>query len=217
MSRIHYWSDLHLGHEFVAKLREFKDGPAMKFCADQPDPKSYGASTWHDHHIQEVWMENVKPKDHIWILGDISGGRNEDYALDFIGHMPGIKHLIAGNHDSVSSIHRNAWKRQGKFLKVFASVQDFARHKVMGQDFMLSHYPYIYNGDHGDRDERYSQYRLADYGIPLVHGHVHDEWDQKLSRGFETPMLNVGVDHRFDRPANTEDIIDWLRSEEVIK
>lgn len=200
MSRIHYWSDLHLGHDFVAKLRGFNDGPVLS------------ASKSHDHHISLVWRRHIKPKDHIWLLGDISGGRNEDYALEFIAAMPGIKHLIAGNHDSVASIHRNAWKRQAKFLEVFASVQDFARHKVQKQDFLLSHYPY--NGDHAGRADRYAEYRLPDQGIPLVHGHVHDAWNQATTYERDTPMLNVGVDHWFDRPANTEDVIDWLRSEE---
>lgn len=202
MSRIHYWSDLHLGHNYVAKLRGFTPAGDMD------------AWEMHDTHIQLAWMAHVKPKDHIWILGDISGGRNEDHALSIIDSMPGIKHLIAGNHDSVSSIHRNAWKHQAKFLEVFASVQDFARHKVQGKDFLLSHYPY--NGDHADREDRYREYRLLDMGIPLVHGHVHDEWDQQTSYGLLTPMMNVGVDHWFDRPANTEDIIDWMRSEEVL-
>lgn len=208
MSRIHYWSDLHLGHEFVAKLRGFK--PTERTGALSPAAE---ASVWHDIHIQEVWTDHVKPKDHIWILGDISGGRNEDYALDFIGALPGTKHLIAGNHDSVASIHRNAWKQQEKFLKVFASVQDFARHKVMGKDFLLSHYPY--EGDHADRKDRYSEYRLPDRSFPLVHGHVHDAWDQSETLN-GTPMMNVGVDHWFDRPANTEDIIGWMKSEDVL-
>lgn len=206
MSRIHYWSDLHLGHEFVAKLRGFKETIAPF------DGKPTSPQGWHDLHIQEAWKENVRPKDHIWILGDISGGRNEDYALDFISGMPGIKHLISGNHDSVSSIHRNAWKQQEKFLEVFASVQDFARHKVSGKDFLLSHYPY--DGDHADREDRYGEYRLQDRGYPLVHGHVHEAWDQASSEFLGTPMMNVGVDHWLDRPANTEDIIDWLRSED---
>lgn len=203
MSRIWYWSDLHLGHDFVAKLRGF-------------DKTTYGTpSRWHDLHIKEVWTEHVQPKDHIWLLGDISGGRNEDYALDFIGNMPGTKHLIAGNHDSVASIHRGAWKQQEKFLKVFASVQDFARHRVQGQEFLLSHYPYA--GDHADREDRYTQYRLRDKGVPLVHGHVHSAWDYEQNGPLGAPMMNVGVDHWFDRPANTEDVIGWLKAEKVIK
>lgn len=202
MSRIWYWSDLHLGHDFVAKLRGF-------------DETTYGTpSRWHDLHIKDVWNQHVQPKDHIWLLGDISGGRNEDYALDFIGKMPGTKHLIAGNHDSVASIHRNAWKQQEKFLKVFASVQDFARHRLKGQEFLLSHYPYV--GDHADRADRYIQYRLQDDGVPLVHGHVHDAWDYSDSES-GAPMMNVGVDHWFERPANTEDVIGWLEAEEYIQ
>lgn len=205
MTRIHYWSDLHLGHEFVAKTRGYKEITASY------DGKPISAQGQHDAHIINVWEQHVSPKDHIWILGDISGGRNEGYALELIGSLPGIKHLISGNHDSVSSTHRNAWKHQEKFLKVFASVQDFARHKVQKQDFLLSHYPYAGAGDHKDV-ERYTEYRLTDVGIPLVHGHVHSAWDlEYTSKG--TPMFNVGVDHWFERPANTEDIIEWMKVE----
>lgn len=214
MTRIHYWSDLHLGHEYVAKTRGFKEITASY------DGNPISAQGQHDAHVIKVWEQHIRPKDHIWILGDISGGRNEDYALELISQMPGTKHLISGNHDSVSSIHRNGWKHQQKFLKVFASVQDFARHKVQGQDFLLSHYPFAQNGDHKD-EERYTEYRLPDWGIPLLHGHVHAAWDQKRSRVISsmeesTPMMNVGVDHWFDRPANTEDIINWLASENVL-
>lgn len=210
MSRIHFWSDLHLGHQFVAGLRGFKDTERTGILS--PEAK---ASVWHDLHIQEAWMDNVREKDHIWLLGDISGGRNEEYALDFIAGLPGTKHLISGNHDSVSSIHRSSWKKQKRFLEVFESVQDFARMKVHGVDFLLSHYPYAGAGDHKDV-ERYTEYRLTDTGIPLVHGHVHGAWDYEVTVS-DTPMMNVGVDHWFDRPANLEDVIGWLKLERRIK
>lgn len=205
MSRTWFWSDLHLGHEYVAKTRGFDGAPSGKLSAAAP----------HDINIMTGWMQHVKPKDTIWILGDISGGRNEEYALDLIAGLPGTKHLIAGNHDSVSSIHRNGWKKQARFLEVFASVQQFARIKVQKQNVLLSHFPYAGAGDHKE-EERHMEYRLTDVGLPLVHGHVHAAWDKKLTEFAGTPMLNVGVDHWFDRPANIEDIIEWLRLEEVI-
>ena len=202
MSRTWFWSDLHLGHDFVARLRGFEE------------TTYYNSSLPHDIHIREVWEKHIRPKDHVWILGDISGGRNEEYALDFIGGLPGIKHLISGNHDSVASIHRSAWKKQKRFLEVFESVQDFARMKVYGVDFLLSHYPFAGGGDHKE-DERYTTYRLTDTGIPLVHGHVHGAWDyEKTVR--DTPMMNVGVDHWFDRPATLEDVVSWLKLEGII-
>lgn len=204
MSRIHFWSDLHLGHAFVAGLRGFED----------TNPE-FTASEFHDEHIRKVWDKHIKDKDHVWLLGDISGGRNEEYALDLIADLPGHKHLISGNHDSVSSIHRGSWKRQARFLEVFESVQDFARLKVHGVDFLLSHYPYAGAGDHKDV-ERYTEYRLTDVGHPLVHGHVHGAWDYELTSS-GTPMMNVGVDHWFDRPANLEDVIEWLKIEGKIK
>lgn len=203
MSRTLFWSDLHLGHAFVAGLRGFED--------TNPDTT---AIEFHDEHIRKVWEKHVKEKDHIWLLGDISGGRNEEYALDFIAGLPGTKHLISGNHDSVSSIHRNSWKKHKRFLEVFESVQDFARMKVHGVDFLLSHYPY--EGDHAGRGDRYKEYRLQDVGIPLVHGHVHGEWDYEVTVS-DTPMMNVGVDHWFDGPATIEDVIGWLKLERRIQ
>lgn len=186
MSATWFVADLHFGHERVANIRGFED-----------DEK-------HDIAVTESWTKVVRPQDKVYILGDISGGSRygEEQALYLLGDLPGEKHLIAGNHDSVASIHRNGHKRLGRFLEVFESVRDFARIRLYRQDILLSHYPYAYEGDGKDREQktRYEQFRLPFLGAPLVHGHTHstvaetDEfqycvsWDAK--RGL-TPLKDI--------------------------
>jgi calcineurin-like phosphoesterase family protein len=193
MAAIWYTSDLHFGHEKVAGLRGFND------------------TDYHDEHVTDKWRSKIKPQDTVYVLGDLTcDQRKEEYALDLIASLPGTKHLIAGNHDAVSSIHRNGWKRVTRYLEVFASVRDFAKVRMRRQDVLLSHYPY--NGDHTER-ERYNEYRLRDEGLPLIHGHTHKA-DQRLHYGAlqtewlpengpgegetlrvsHTPQVHVGLD-----------------------
>lgn len=159
MSATWFVADLHFGHEKVAKIRGFED------------------TVSHDLDVFMSWKKVVRPQDRVFVLGDISGGSSyaEEAALDVLRTAPGEKHLIAGNHDSVASIHRNGYKKMPQFLEVFASVRDFARIRVHRQDILLSHYPYAYEGDGKDREQktRYEQYRLPFLGAPLVHGHTH--------------------------------------------
>lgn len=157
MSR--YWiADLHLGHAKVAEIRGFK---------------SYQE---HDEHILNQ-LSKLTTGDMLWVLGDISSGssKGEDYALWILqNEVKAPMHLIAGNHDSVSSIHRQGYKKQREWLETFDSVQQFGRLRVGGHHVLMSHYPYARSGDGPGRGEaRYNEFRLPDVGNPLIHGHTH--------------------------------------------
>lgn len=159
-----YWTaDLHLGHVKVSEIRGF------------------ASTDEHDDHIL-AQLHRIHPGDDVWILGDISSGRREgsDRALKLLRDVPARLHLIAGNHDAVSSIHRNGWKKQREWLEVFESVQQFGRIRVGGADVLMSHYPYAALGDGPNREGpgRYMEYRLPDVGLPLVHGHTHQSAPQ---------------------------------------
>lgn len=157
-----YWiADLHLGHEKVAKIRGF-DSVAE-----------------HDSVIVKQ-LSGLVTGDQVWVLGDISSGKpeDEDYALATLGnihlHIGVDFHLIAGNHDSVSSIHRNGYKKQHEWFEAFESIQQFGRIKLNGHHVLMSHYPYARSGDGPGRGEgRYNEFRLPDVGAPLIHGHTH--------------------------------------------
>lgn len=167
-----FTSDLHIGHRLVAGIRGF----------DDPDV--------HDQAIFKRWDANVHPTDHVWILGDLAVS-SPTRALLELRRLPGVKHLIAGNHDPVHPMHRDSHKRLAAYLETFASVQAFARRKIAGQPVMLSHFPYGPDARHLDADrgvDKYAPYRLRDEGMWLLHGHTH------TTRRVAGREIHVGLD-----------------------
>lgn len=174
MSAVWYTSDLHFGHKNCATWRGFSS-------VEQ-----------HDETVVSNWNARVKDDDIVWVLGDIClSPRN----LQSVGLLKGRKQLIAGNHDAVHPMHRDAWKQYQNWLIYFESVQPFARRVVSGTEFLMSHFPYA--GDHPsearpDGSDRYSQYRLKDEGLPLLHGHTHKS--SRVSATSSSLQIHVGVD-----------------------
>lgn len=162
-------SDDHFGHEKVAGLRGF----------DSTDE--------HDETLIERHNAKVKVNDVVYFLGDLSAGsagatRN---ALDNIRLMNGRKRLIAGNHDPIHPMNRDAHKWFPEFMEVFESVAPFGRVSVEGTRALLSHFPYEV-----DRAiPRYMAYRLRDEGHWLLHGHLHSG-EQRTSHR----EIHVGLD-----------------------
>lgn len=157
MSRIYFTADLHLGHELVAVQR------------------GYDTVADHDAAIIETIIDALPDQTTLWILGDVMGwGSHREHALDLLHevrkHTGATLHLVAGNHDTCHPMHRNAGREQRKYLRVFDSVQAFAKLRHHRRDVLLSHFPY--HGDHTAQD-RCIQWRLRDYGQPLIHGHTH--------------------------------------------
>lgn len=175
-------SDLHIGHKFVSGLRGFKS-------ADD-----------HDAVIFHALSEALGPRDDLWILGDLSASHHgEAKALSMLKELPGKKHLVCGNHDRVSAIHRDGWKYQEKFRKVFTSIQEFSRRtSPSGKSVLLTHYPY--RADH-TTVARYDQYRLPDYGAFLFHGHTHQThvWTspREIHVGWDTWKRPVPIDELY--------------------
>ena len=171
MSNIFFTSDCHFGHKLVSGLRGFDSTDA------------------HDAALIKNWNSVVKADDIVWVLGDLTCARKDEVvlnALDIMSRLPGRKHFIAGNHDPVHPMHKDAWKYQKTYLSAFESVQAFAKIKVAGKPVLLSHFPYKF--DHTN-DARYTQWRLPDEGMTLLHGHTHS--DVRVSSGTE---LHVGLD-----------------------
>ena len=173
MSTIWYTSDLHLGHTRVAELRGFT------------------TTGEHDARVLDNWRSVVREGDTVWVLGDLTVDvRKLDYVFGAIAGLPGVKHLIAGNHDGCHPLHHEAHKWQHRYLSAFASVQAFAVRKWAGSRFLLSHFPL--DGDHTP-GERYSAYRLRDCGVPVVHGHTHSA-DRVTRSAAGTRQVHVGLD-----------------------
>lgn len=131
------------------------------------------------------WNAVVTKRDTVWHLGDYALG-DIQHGLATLQYLNGTKHLITGNHDRCWSATRDAHKWQPAYIEAgFASVQAFARRRILGQSVMLSHFPF--EGDHLAVD-RFAEFRLPNTGGWLIHGHVHTAWHVKGRQ------INVGVD-----------------------
>lgn len=194
-----FTADTHFQHDKIRKLA----------------PRPFESVEQMDETLIANWNETVRPEDEVWVLGDYAMGDREK-ALGYLSRLNGTKYLVVGNHDRPSIAMRNGHRYQRWYFESgFEAVVDMAEvglppliKKGSGLRVMLSHYPY--SGEHGDLDERHSQLRLRDLGMPLIHGHVHDEWTIRFSeRG--TPMVNVGVERWGYRPVSAKEIHQLFR------
>lgn len=181
-----FTSDPHFGHRLVAEHRGFGDD-------------TYA----HDMKLMENWSKVVRQDDVVWVLGDLAVS-NPTLALEILSRLPGRKHLVTGNHDPIHPMHRNTGKWVDRYFKVFETVQPFARAKWDGKYFLMSHFPYL--KDRGV--PRYTQYRLPDEGMWLLHGHTHD------SERIEGHEIHVGVDAWDMKPVHLEQVLA-LRGEDA--
>lgn len=168
-----FTSDLHLGHALVE------------------DERRHWTGGLHSEFLADNWDSQVKNDHVVWVLGDISSGKGPDQAaaLAWIGDRPGRKRLILGNHDGPHPAHRDAPKWFGRYANYFEHISTSARIRLHGEPALLSHFPYV--GDHSLQD-RYTQYRLPDEGLPILHGHTHSQWAR--SRWVHHRQLHVGLD-----------------------
>jgi calcineurin-like phosphoesterase family protein len=168
-----YTSDLHIGHKLVAGHRGFyyfDDGPE--------NPPTEPNHIEHDAALARYWDSTVKADDTVYVLGDTGMGRFENYVLPWFDARPGIKHLVAGNHDPVHPARSDAVKLQRRWLKTFDTINPYVTRKIAGKKVMLSHFPYASYGDgttHGEPGEgRWSEWRIPEeLGKLLLHGHTH--------------------------------------------
>lgn len=191
MPGVWFIGDPHFAHEKVSQIRGFTE-------------------TWrHDSAIMKKWHRQVAEDDLVYVMGDISSGSTsgELRGLECIASLPGRKVLIAGNHDSVSSIHRKRSPRLRLFHGVFEEIKDFSRIRISGQDVLLSHYPYWSQGDGGRANPRYAQYRLPDLGARLVHAHTHHT--SPTAGSFTGRELCVSWD-AWGRMVNLGDVAKWI-------
>ena len=153
--------------------------------------QTLGFAPTQDHAVRTALLPNITA------LGAAIGG-------EWAGaHL----HLVAGNHDSVHPLHRRAHRKLDDYLRVFQTVQPFARRRVEGHDVWLSHFPWHGGGDHTAVD-RYSTVRLNDDGVSwLLHGHTHSLARVDLNRR----MIQVGVDAWDLAPVSLHTITDMLR------
>lgn len=114
MTATYLCSDLHLQHKNIYNFRT-----------------QFNNVEEHDTYIKERYHQTVRPKDHVYFLGDVAFTLE---ALQDLKTWPGIKHLILGNHDKQPdkkgiTIH--------DLLNVYDDIHGFIRYK----EFWFSHAP----------------------------------------------------------------------------
>jgi calcineurin-like phosphoesterase family protein len=165
--------------------------------------------------IVHNWNAIVRPDDTVYHLGDVALGPIED-SLKYIGRLNGHKILVVGNHDRMfppmakGKAEKIAHWSQRYIDAGFDEIRpdEDAFFTKGAYQFELSHFPY--SGDsHGE--ERYREFRKDDSGIPLIHGHTHE--DKRFTRSREgTPQVHVGMDAWDFAPVSFQAVIDVLES-----
>lgn len=221
MRQIQTWyvGDPHVGgHRLVARIRGFVDPSQTE--EHRGETVQMADTSAHDVMVADNWDRLIDEDDNVFVLGDISINGSQ-VALDWMKDRPGNKILISGNHDPVHpGFFRNAYKKVAAWREVFVDIQPYYRISLLGQQVLLSHLPYSGTGAEGKRDngeeveERGTQWRLPDLGMPLIHGHTHGPERGHLSDK-NTPELHVGLDAWNLTPVSQNTVMDWLLGREV--
>lgn len=136
MSVVKFYSDPHFGHELVSVLRGFK------------------SIEEHDEYLVDQWNANTSKRDVIWLLGDLTMGKKNNYYM--LDRLNGQKRIILGNHDYGNHV-RSLLANTTSIL----SVAGIVKTKIQGVNMFLSHvpvHPMEFN-----------------YRVGLnIHGHLHD-------------------------------------------
>ena len=198
-------SDTHFGHKNINRL------------ANRP----FDSVEEMNEVVARRWNETVDINDTVYHLGDVALGKIDD-SLSVISRLNGIKHMITGNHDrpfppmyKFKQEKIDYWRQ--RYLDAgFVSIDEVGQIEIAGILFYMCHFPY--NGDSHD-EERFSDYRLPDKGVPLIHGHTHRNTPNPVSfteRG--TMQIHVGVDQpEWDfAPVSEEQILGLIRSQAFI-
>jgi len=111
-------ADLHLGHENICNgklegTRPFVDYQEM------------------DEAIVENWNSRVRPRDIVYVLGDVAFGITKRDSLRHLPRMNGSKVLVMGNHDYRADI----------FVDYFAKIMAYKDLKIAGRKVVMSHIP----------------------------------------------------------------------------
>lgn len=209
----YFTADTHFGH--LNMTREGKD-----LCG-RPFDTVVEMNEGLVHGFNEVLTKN----DRLIMLGDICMGKLDD-SLMWLSYLnAGEIILVPGNHDKWSLAYHQkgdaeAQARRREEARVryeiderFKALPDSKPSVWYGEDLALadplsdipfSHYPY--DGDsHGE--DRYWGMRARAFGNrPIIHGHVHTEWQVRGQQ------FNVGVDVNDFKPVAEEQLVEWVRS-----
>ena len=194
---VFFTSDPHIFHTNV-----------IKYCN-----RPYNSVEEMNEALVLNWNSIVKPEDTVYCLGDFSMAARP--VETFTRRLMGKKFLVPGNHDFCHSYHKKS--RSPENQKKWIAFYETHGWTVLPEQTTLDldgigivnlcHHPYSNDnsGDSVEYEDKYDKWRPADDGKVLLCGHIHQNWQTKLSpKG--TLMINVGVDVWDFKPIGLEQI-----------
>lgn len=165
---IYLTSDFHFGHSNI-----------IHFC-HRP---FFDLQDMEDELIKR-YNDVIRPKDDVYILGDITHRIPATRANDLIRQLKGKKHLIRGNHDSEYD------------ASLFEEIVYYKELRYKKMLFTLCHYPF-------------EAWRKMEHGGYMLHGHLHSDGYRNIlatARGIR--KYDVGVDANDYAPVSLDHIIE---------
>lgn len=157
----YFIADTHFGHK-----------NALAF-----DNRPFDTIEDHDAALIGNWNKAVSPDDEVYLLGDVSW-HNATKTIEIIKQLPGVLHLIIGNHD-------NKLLKNREFRSLFAEITHYKEITFDdGKGIVLCHYPIPCFNHHY-------------YGWYHLYGHVHNSFEWNMMERCKYEMENL-----YDKPCN---------------
>ena len=134
-----------------------------------------------DAFMVEQWNKLVKPKDRIYVLGDVAIKRS---GLKILEQLNGRKVLVRGNHDIFK-------------LKDYAEHFDDIRGCFYHHEFMMSHIPL--------HPELFEQRFKGN-----IHGHLHCHNVRLADGSLDRRYFNVSVEQNNFAPFHWDEAMAWF-------
>lgn len=166
-----FTSDLHFSHAAVIQYSK----------------RPFASVEEMNEKLIENWNSRVKPKDPVFVIGDLIFGKLADQDA-ILTRLNGNIQLIHGNHDSGLAKRL----KQGRVLAKITSLGHYYEFKDNHEKFVLCHFPF-------------EAWNLSSHGGFHLHGHSHGAFEKRsIQRNIR--RLDVGVDVHNYFPISLEEV-----------
>ncbi|MDQ0474562.1 hypothetical protein [Labrys wisconsinensis] len=166
---IFFTSDTHFQH---ARIIPFSRRP-------------FASADEMDDVLVRNWRERITDDDVVYHLGDVTWKWNARIRAMLDG-LPGVKHLIVGNHDHSNTRGAAAWASVQSYAELAVDVPEGGRRLIV-----LCHYPF-------------AVWRDSHHGSINLHGHVHGRFQPTAQQ------MDVGVDCTDYAPITLPEVLTRL-------
>lgn len=195
-----FTADWHIGHSNIIKYcdRPFLDVESMD-----------RALIDHANYL-------LGAEDELWILGDIALGPIEE-SLTKYSELKAKLFIVTGNHDRphpsyTSKDNKDDWLVKYKELTGAESIVNGNTMLTLanGMSIHVSHFPRLTQDNRKEPIDHFAQFRPANDGVPVLHGHTHGLWRQKDDN------LDVGVDAWGGQLVSEDTVIRYLKTSQNV-